>query len=163
MSESPSNIVEGFEPKIVSLMCNWCSYTAADSAGIARMQSPSNVLPVRVMCSARVSAELILKAFMSGADGVIVLGCHIGDCHYDSGNHRTAKRIPLLRKLLIYMGIEPDRLRLDWVSAAESPQFARVTTKFVEDVRALGPLSAPLRVEEPVGADRPGVMEGGVP
>jgi len=140
-----------FEPRIVAFMCNWCSYAAADSAGVARIPSPSNVLPVRVMCSARVSIELILKAFMSGADGVIVLGCHIGDCHYDSGNHRTVKRIPLLRKLLTYMGIEPDRLRLNWVSAAESPQFAQVTKEFVEDVRALGPLSAPLR------------MEGGVP
>ena len=147
MSKSSSNAIEEFEPKVVAFMCNWCSYAAADSAGVARIPSPPNVLPVRVMCSARVSAELILKAFMSGADGVIVLGCHIGDCHYDSGNHRTVKRIPLLHKLLIYMGVEPDRLRLKWVSAAESPQFAQVTNEFVEDVRALGPLSAPLRME----------------
>ena len=147
MSESPSNTIEEFEPKVVAFLCNWCSYAAADSAGVARIPSPPNVLPVRVMCSARVSAELILKAFMSGADGVIVLGCHIGDCHYDSGNHRTVKRIPLLHKLLIYMGVEPDRLRLKWVSAAESPQFAQVTTEFVKDVRPLGPLSAPLRME----------------
>ncbi len=147
MSKSSSNAIEGFEPKVVAFMCNWCSYAAADSAGVARIPSPSNVLPVRVMCSARVSIELILKAFMAGADGVIVLGCHIGDCHYDSGNHRTVKRIPLLHKLLIYMGVEPDRLRLKWVSAAESPQFAQVTKDFVEDVRALGPLSAPMRME----------------
>ncbi|MCJ7736386.1 MAG: hydrogenase iron-sulfur subunit, partial [Anaerolineae bacterium] len=86
------------------------------------------------------------KAFISGADGVMVLACHIGDCHYDSGNHRTAKRIPLLRNLLIYMGIEPDRLRLDWVSASESPKFAQVTSEFVEDVRKLGPLQTPFRV-----------------
>jgi F420-non-reducing hydrogenase iron-sulfur subunit len=94
---------------------------------------------------------------MSGADGVMVLGCHIGDCHYDSGNHRTAKRIPLLRKLLVYMGIEPDRLYLEWVSASESPKFAEVTTQFVNTVRELGPLQAPFRItrsqvqEAPVG------------
>ena len=146
MSESNTATQPSFEPKIVAFMCNWCSYAAADSAGVARFKSPPNVLPVRVMCSGRVSPELILKAFMSGADGVMVLACHIGDCHYDSGNHRTAKRIPLLRNLLIYMGIEPDRLCLDWVSASESPKFAQVTSEFVEDVRRLGPLQAPFRV-----------------
>jgi len=146
MTETDNESRPNFEPKIVAFMCNWCSYAAADSAGVARFKSPPNVLPVRVMCSGRVSPELILKAFMSGADGVMVLGCHIGDCHYDSGNHRTAKRIPLLHKLLVYLGVEPDRLRLDWVSASESPKFAQVTSEFVEDVRKLGPLRAPFRV-----------------
>ena len=160
MSETNNN--NGFEPKIVAFLCNWCSYAGADSAGVARFQSPPNILPVRVMCSGRVSAEMILKAFMTGADGVLVLGCHIGDCHYDSGNHRTAKRIPLLRKLLIYMGIEPDRLRLDWVSASEAPKFAQVTKEFVEAVRVLGPLAAPLRVAQPVSAQQK-VTEGGAP
>ena len=97
------------------------------------------------MCSGRVSIEMVLKALMAGADGVLVLGCHIGDCHYGSGNHRTVKRIPLLRRLMTYMGIEPDRLRLDWVSGAEAGRFAKITTEFVEAVRALGPLSLPLR------------------
>lgn len=132
---------ESFEPRIVAFLCNWCSYAGADNAGIARIPSPANILPIRVMCSGRVSPEMVLRAFRSGADGVLVLGCHIGDCHYTSGNHRTAKRIPLVRNLLGYVGINPDRLRLDWVSAAEAPKFARVTKEFVETVRALGPLS----------------------
>jgi len=132
---------ESFEPRIVAFLCNWCSYAGADNAGIARIPSPANILPIRVMCSGRVSPEMILRAFRSGADGVLVLGCHIGDCHYTSGNHRTAKRIPLVRNLLGYVGINPDRLRLDWVSAAEAPKFARVTKEFVETVQGLGPLS----------------------
>jgi F420-non-reducing hydrogenase iron-sulfur subunit len=130
-----------FEPKIVAFMCNWCTYAAADSAGVARMESPANVLPIRVMCSGRVSPEMVLRAFRAGADGVLVMGCHIGECHYTSGNHRTAKRIPLLRNLLGYVGINPDRLRLDWVSSAEAPKFAQVTKEFVEAVRTLGPIA----------------------
>jgi F420-non-reducing hydrogenase iron-sulfur subunit len=130
-----------FEPKIVAFLCNWCSYAGADSAGISRLPSPANVLPIRVMCSGRVSPEMVLRALRSGADGVLVLGCHIGECHYISGNHRTAKRIPLVRNLLGYVGINPERLRLDWVSSAEAPKFARVTKEFVETVRALGPVA----------------------
>jgi F420-non-reducing hydrogenase iron-sulfur subunit len=93
------------------------------------------------MCSGRVAPEMVLRAFRSGADGVLVLGCHIGDCHYSTGNHRTAKRIPLLRRLLDHVGIDPQRLRLDWVSSAEAPKFTQVTSEFVETVRRLGPLS----------------------
>jgi len=130
-----------FEPKVVAFMCNWCTYAGADSAGVARMQSPTNILPVRVMCSGRVSPELVLRTFRAGADGILVMGCHIGDCHYSSGNHRTVKRIPLLRNLLSYAGINPDRLRLEWVSSAEAPRFVQVTTEFVEQVRELGPLA----------------------
>jgi F420-non-reducing hydrogenase iron-sulfur subunit len=133
-----------FEPRIVAFLCNWCSYAGADNAGIARLASPANILPIRVMCSGRVSPEMVLRAFRAGADGVLVLGCHIGECHYTSGNHRTAKRIPLLRNLLGYVGIHPDRLRLDWVSAAEAPKFAQVTRDFVETVRALGPIAEEL-------------------
>jgi F420-non-reducing hydrogenase iron-sulfur subunit len=129
-----------FEPRIVAFLCNWCSYAGADNAGIARLASPANILPIRVMCSGRVSPEMVLRAFRAGADGVLVLGCHIGECHYTSGNHRTAKRIPLLG----YVGIHPDRLRLDWVSAAEAPKFAQVTRDFVETVRALGPIAEEL-------------------
>jgi F420-non-reducing hydrogenase iron-sulfur subunit len=132
---------ESFEPRIVAFLCNWCSYAGADNAGIARLISPANILPIRVMCSGRVSPEMVLRAFRAGADGVLVLGCHIGECHYDSGNHRTIKRMPVLRNLLGYVGIHPDRFRLGWVSAAEAPRFAQVTTEFVETVRALGPLS----------------------
>lgn len=133
-------MTENFEPRIVAFLCNWCSYAGADSAGVARMASPANVLPIRVMCSGRVSPEMVLRAFRAGADGVLVLGCHIGDCHYIDGNHRTAKRMPLLRNMLGYVGINPNRLRLDWVSSAEAPKFARVTKAFVETVRDLGPL-----------------------
>jgi len=130
-----------FEPRIVAFMCNWCTYAGADSAGIARMESPANVLPIRVMCSGRVSPEMVLRAFRAGADGVLVMGCHIGDCHYSSGNHRTIKRVPLLRNLLGYAGIDPDRLRLAWVSAAEAPRFVQVTKEFTDTIRELGPLS----------------------
>lgn len=133
-----------FEPRIVAFLCNWCSYAGADNAGVARMHSPANVLPVRVMCSGRVSPELVLRAFRAGADGVLVLGCHIGDCHYASGNHRTAKRMPLVENLLGYVGINPERLHLDWVSSAEAPKFAEVTRAFAEKVRSLGPIAAEL-------------------
>ena len=131
----------GFEPRVVAFMCNWCTYAGADNAGVARLQSPANILPIRVMCSGRVSPEMVLRTFREGADGVLVMGCHIGDCHYSSGNHRTIKRIPLLRNLLGYSGINPERLQLEWVSAAEGPRFAQVTTAFVEKIRAMGPLS----------------------
>ena len=130
-----------FEPRIVAFMCNWCTYAAADTAGISRMQQPPNVLPIRVMCSGRVSPEMVLRTFRAGADGVLAMGCHIGECHYNSGNHRTAKRVPLLRNLLSYVGINPDRLRLAWVSGAGAPRFVKVTNEFIETIRALGPLS----------------------
>lgn len=131
---------ERFEPKIIGFFCNWCSYAGADGAGTARLQYPSNVRVVRVMCSGRVSPELILHTLREGADGVLVLGCHIGDCHYAEGNHRTAKRIPVLQKLLGYIGIEPERVRLEWASSAESSKVAQVISEFTETVRALGPL-----------------------
>ncbi len=138
-----SSAAEGtaFEPRIIAFLCNWCSYAGADGAGIARLESPACVLPVRVMCSGRVSPEMVLRAFRSGADGVLILACHIGDCHYNSGNHRTVKRVPLLRNLLSYVGINPERLGLDFVSSAEATRFAQVTTEFAEKIRSLGPLS----------------------
>ena len=136
-----SEIESTFEPKVVAFLCNWCSYAGADNAGISRLKSPANILPIRVMCSGRVSPEMILRAFRSGADGVMVLGCHIGDCHYINANHRTVKRVTLLRNLIGYTGINPDRLILDWVSSAEAPKFAKVTRKFVDQVRALGPIA----------------------
>lgn len=142
----PTNNKAAFEPKIVAFLCNWCSYAGADNAGISRLASPANILPIRVMCSGRVSPEMILRAFRSGADGVMVLGCHIGDCHYINANHRTVKRVTLLQELLGYAGISSDRLVLDWVSSAEAPKFAKVTAKFVETVRALGPIAEELGV-----------------
>jgi F420-non-reducing hydrogenase iron-sulfur subunit len=140
-------IQEPFQPKVVAFLCNWCSYAGADNAGISRINSPANILPIRVMCSGRVSPEMILRAFRSGADGVLVLGCHIGDCHYINANHRTVKRIPLLRNLLSYIGISPERLYLDWVSSAEAPKFAKVTTEFVNTIKKLGPITEEMTLE----------------
>jgi len=128
-----------YEPKIVAFLCTWCSYTGADTAGISRLKSPANVRAVRVPCSGRVSPELIMRTFDRGADGVIVLACHIGECHYDNGNHRTAKRLPLLKSLMTYAGLEPERIRLDWVSASEGERYARIVTEFTDTIRALGP------------------------
>ncbi len=138
-------VSDTFDPRIVGFLCNWCSYGGADAAGTARLKYPPNLRIVRVMCSGRVSPELVVRAFREGADGVLVLGCHIGDCHYQNGNHRTAKRMPILRNLVGYLGVHPDRLRLDWVSSAESKRFQEVVTEFTEAVRALGP--SELRME----------------
>ncbi len=129
-----------FEPRIVAFLCSWCSYTGADTAGIARLKSPANIRPVRVPCSGRVSPELVMKAFDQGADGVLVLGCHIGECHYDTGNHRAAKRLPILKSLLSFAGLEPERLRLDWVSASEGERFSRIAGEFTDILRNLGPV-----------------------
>jgi len=130
-----------FEPKIVGFLCNWCSYAGADLAGVSRIQYPPNLRIIRVMCSGRVEPEMVVKALYYGADGVLVLGCHIGDCHYQKGNHRTKKRIAVIQRLLGYLGIDPRRVRLDWVSAAEGGRFAQIVTEFTEEMRKLGPLS----------------------
>ena len=129
-----------YDPKIIAFLCTWCSYTGADTAGIARLKSPANIRAVRVPCSGRVAPEIIMRTFDQGADGVLVLGCHIGECHYDSGNHRTAKRLPILRSLMAFAGLEPERLRLDWVSASEGERFSRIVNEFADTVRALGPV-----------------------
>jgi len=128
-----------FEPKILGILCNWCSYTGADLAGTARMKYPPNVVSVRVMCSGRVDPGFILDAFRMGADGVLICGCHPGDCHYVEGNYKCMRRIPLTKKLLQGLGIEPGRLRLEWVSASEGARFQEVIAEFTEQVRALGP------------------------
>jgi F420-non-reducing hydrogenase iron-sulfur subunit len=128
-----------FEPKILAFCCNWCSYAGADLAGVSRFQYPPNIRIIRVMCSGRVEPEFVVKALSLGADGVLVLGCHIGDCHYMYGNHRTKKRMAILEKILGYLGIDPRRMRLEWVSAAEGSRFAEVVTKFTEEMRELGP------------------------
>ena len=146
-----------FEPRIVAFMCNWCSYAGADNAGIARIPSAPNVLAIRVMCSGRVSPEMILRALRTGADGVLVLACHIGDCHYGTGNHRTAKRVPLLRNLLGYVGINPERVRLDWLSSAEAQRYAQVADEFTETIRSLGPITN--EIAENHTADSPGEEE----
>ncbi len=137
-----------FEPKIVAYLCTWCSYTGADTAGIARLKSPPNLRAVRVPCSGRVSPELVMRTFDQGADGVLILACHVGECHYDTGNHRTAKRVPILNSLMSFAGLEPQRLRLDYVSASEGERFSRITTEFVETVRSLGPVHWRVRRDE---------------
>jgi len=128
-----------FEPRIVGFLCNWCSYRGADLAGTARMKSSPNVRPIRVMCSGRVEPTFILKAFQLGADGVLVLGCHLGDCHYAQGNYKTLRRMPLLKKMLAQLGIEEERVLLDWVSASEGARFVSIVNDMTEKVRALGP------------------------
>jgi F420-non-reducing hydrogenase iron-sulfur subunit len=139
---------EVWQPRIVGFLCFWCSYTGADSAGTARMAYAPNVDIVKVMCSGRIDPELITMAFARGADGVVVLGCHIGDCHYTSGNHKTMVRMPLLRRVLDALGIERERFRHEWVSAAEGEKFSRLVTEMTEQVRALGPLSWPKLARE---------------
>jgi F420-non-reducing hydrogenase iron-sulfur subunit len=133
--------VDTFEPRIVGLLCNWCSYAGADLAGISRKKYAPNVRIVRVMCSGRVEPTFILKAFQSGADGVLVLGCHPGDCHYIEGNYKTVRRIALLKRMLIQMGIEEERVRLEWVSASEGERFASIVNEMTEQIKKLGPLT----------------------
>jgi len=135
-----------FEPKIVAFLCNWCSYAGADKAGAAQMSYPPNVRMIRVMCSGRVSPEFVLQAYRGGADGVLILACHAGDCHYKEGNYRATQRYGLLRKLLEQFGIEEGRCRFDYVSAGEGEKFARVVTEMVQTVTALGPLHGSPRV-----------------
>ena len=136
-----------YEPKIVGSLCNWCSYTGADLAGVSRIKSAPNVRVIRTMCSGRVDPTFILKAFQMGADGVIVMGCHLGDCHYQEGNYKTIRRIPFLKRLIKGFGIDPHRLRLEWVSASEGDRFAEVVNEFTQEIRALGPLKLPVHAE----------------
>ena len=129
-----------FEPKIIGFLCNWCSYTGADLAGTARMKYPANVMSIRVMCSGRVDPGFVLDAFRRGADGVLVCGCHPGDCHYVDGNHKCMRRIPLTKRMMKGFGIDPVRLRLEWVSASEGARFQEVVCEFTEQLRHLGAL-----------------------
>jgi len=131
--------VTEFEPKIIGFLCNWCSYAGADLAGVSRIQYPPNIRIIRVMCSGRVDPVIILEMFANGADGVIVTGCHPGDCHYVEGNLYEERKIKMLKKLVPLTGLEPDRLRLEWVSAAEGQRFAQIVTEFTEQIRKLGP------------------------
>jgi F420-non-reducing hydrogenase iron-sulfur subunit len=134
-----------FEPVILGFTCNWCSYRAADNAGLARLKYPPNIRLIRLMCSGRLDPQFILKGFAEGADGVMVTGCHPGDCHYVEQNYKTMRRFKLLLRTLEQMGIEPGRLKLVWASAAEGMILADEITQFVEVVRELGPLNWPKR------------------
>ncbi|MEM0466264.1 MAG: hydrogenase iron-sulfur subunit [Candidatus Thermoplasmatota archaeon] len=128
-----------FEPSIVGFLCNWCSYAGADLAGTSRMKYPPNLKSIRVMCSGRVDPVFILEALSKGADGVLVAGCHPGDCHYQSGNYKTNRRIKLLKKLLTDMGLEHERVRFEYISASEGKKFASVVADFVAELKKLGP------------------------
>lgn len=130
-----------FEPKILAILCNWCSYTGADLAGTSRIKYAPNVRIVRVMCSGRVDPTFVLKAFKEGADGVLIAGCHPGDCHYNEGNYKTMRRFPLLHELCAQLGINKKRIRLEWVSAAEGNRFAEIVNEMTEEVRRLGAFS----------------------
>lgn len=132
-----------FEPKIVGFLCNWCSYSGADLAGVSRIKSAPNVRIIRTMCSGRVDPAFILKSFQLGADGVVVMGCHLGDCHYQEGNYKTMRRIPFLKRLIREFGIDQRRLRLEWVSASEGDRFAEVVNEMTEEIRKIGPFTHP--------------------
>lgn len=131
---------DSFEPKIIGFLCNWCSYAGADLAGVSRIQYPPNIRIIRVMCSGRIDPAFVLEAFKDGADGVLVAGCHVpSDCHYISGNFKAMRRINLLRRVLKDFGVEPERLRLEWISASEGDLWAAVVKSMVEDLKKLGP------------------------
>ena len=151
-------MAEPFEPKIVGFLCNWCSYRAADLAGSARVKHQQNVRIIRVMCSGRVDPTFVFKALALGADGVMVAGCHPGECHYIEQNYKAMRRFQMLKHSLGAMGLEDDRLRLIWASAAEGQQLAEAIDQFVDDVRALGPLAWPANWKEAEG--RAEALEG---
>ena len=129
---------EEFMPKILAFLCNWCSYAGADLAGTSRLKYPPSILPIRVMCSSRVDPIFVLRAYLGGIDGVLIAGCHPGDCHYQEGNYYTRRRFAMLKKVFEETGLESDRLLLSWVSASEGQKYAKVTTEFTKKVKELG-------------------------
>lgn len=143
MRSLEEDMTDQFEPVIIGFTCNWCSYRAADLAGTARVKYPPNVRLIRLMCSGRLDPTFVMKAFAGGADGVLITGCHPGECHYLEQNYKALRRFLLLRRTLSQMGIEPGRLKLVWASAAEGVKLAQEIGKIVEEVRALGPLNWP--------------------
>jgi F420-non-reducing hydrogenase iron-sulfur subunit len=138
MVKSKSQKKEDFDPQILVFCCNWCSYAGADLAGVSRFQYPPNIRIIRVMCSGRVEPTFVLNAFKNGIDGVLITGCHIGDCHYISGNELTQVRMEHLKKLIKSIGIEEERFRLNWISASEGKQFAELITDFTDTIKNLG-------------------------
>lgn len=132
---------DGYEPKLVAFLCKWCSYAGADLAGGGRIKYPANVRIIRVPCSCRIDPKLVVKALERGADGVLVSGCHPGDCHYTEGNYYTRRRMLMLFKLLEFLGLDPKRVQMSWVSASEGPKWAQVVEEITEDLKSLGPIS----------------------
>ena len=139
-TKGPAAAPAQFEPRIVAFFCNWCTYLAADLAGTTRIKYAPNIRVIRTMCSGRIDPQFVLDAFAKGADGVLIGGCHPGDCHYESGNYKTLRRFQLLRRTLRTLGIEEARFRLEWLSASEAEPLKAVVNDMVEKVRALGPL-----------------------
>ena len=145
VSVAPAGV---FEPRIVAFFCNWCTYTAADLAGVSRLKYAPNVRVIRVMCSGRVDPQFVMEAFAKGADGVLLGGCHPGDCHYAEGNYKTLRRMRMLERMLRDMGIEDGRFRLEWISGAEGDKVKSVVNEMTTKVRALGPLDLPGKFKE---------------
>lgn len=137
--EKGGNGKQEWEPKIVGFLCNWCSYAGADFAGTSRLNYPANIRILRVPCSGRVDPLLVVRAFQEGADGVLVAGCHPGDCHYAEGNYYARRRYALVHRLMEYLGLDPERLQVEWVSASEGVKFAKVVNELTNKVRSLGP------------------------
>lgn len=144
-SKIPSLTGEAFEPVLIAFVCNWCTYTAADLAGTSRLSYPDNVRLVRVMCTGMVDPQYVIKAFLEGADAVLVSGCHPGDCHYINGNYKARRRILLLKQILPRFGIDAKRLRLTWIGASDGIEFAQTMTRFVKDIKEIGPCQARLQ------------------
>lgn len=136
---------EGFEPKIVGFLCRWCSYAGADLAGGSRLKYPANIRVIRVPCSCRIDPKLVIKALERGVDGVLVSGCHPGDCHYTEGNYHARRRMNMLFQLLEFLGVDPRRVQMSWVSASEGPKWAEVVEQVTEEIKALGPLEPAAR------------------
>ncbi len=147
-TEAKQSTKNTWEPRIVAFFCNWCTYTAADLAGVSRMRYAPNARVIRVMCSGRVDPQFILDAFAKGADGVLIGGCHPGDCHYMEGNYKALRRMRLLKRMMKEMGIAEQRFRLEWISASEGDRVKSVINEMTEQVRELGPLGLPKKFEE---------------
>ncbi|UCD83492.1 MAG: hydrogenase iron-sulfur subunit [Deltaproteobacteria bacterium] len=130
---------EDFKPTIIGFVCNWCTYAGADLAGTSRLEYPANIRLIRLPCSGRIDPLFIFRAFLQGADGVLVSGCHPGDCHYTTGNYYAKRRLAIIKRLLEYIGLEPGRLRLEWISASEGQRFADVCKEFTARIKELGP------------------------
>jgi F420-non-reducing hydrogenase iron-sulfur subunit len=146
--ETKSTGATAWRPRLVAFFCNWCTYTAADLAGVSRLKYASNIRVIRLMCSGRVDPQFIMDALAKGADGVLIGGCHPGDCHYVEGNYKMLRRFQMLKRMLGEFGIEPERVRLEWISAAEGEKVKRVVNEMVETLQKLGPLDLPGRFAE---------------
>ena len=146
MSQPPQS--SEWRPRIVAFFCNWCTYTAADLAGVSRLKYAANIRVIRLMCSGRVDPQFIFEALASGADGVLIGGCHPGDCHYVEGNYKMLRRFEMLKRLLTDLGVEPERVRLEWISAAEGEKVKHVVNEMVEQINRLGPLAMPQRFQD---------------